>query len=184
MDLKHRTEQHERVGNTYQSWCLAADQLFAAARVLKRQHDTFDDEEWMASEVEILPDEAQVFPPLLMLRGMGLECLLKALWLKQGHEVVRHGKYVGVPNTNQHDLVGLARETGFALSSEDDHLLVRLSDFVTHIGRYPIAKRGQEHLRMLDDPTGGQAMTGSWRSPSDEYLFAGLVARLHRELGW
>jgi hypothetical protein len=163
---------------------LAAEQLFAAARVLKGQHDTFDEEKWMTSEVETMPDEAQVFPPLLMLRGMGLECLLKALWLKQGHELVRDAKYVDVPNTKQHDLVGLARQTNFARSPEEDHLLTRLSDFVTHSGRYPIAKRGQEHLRMLKDPAGGQVESGVWRSPSDEELFVVVVARLHRELGW
>lgn len=52
MDLEHRLETHERVGNTCQSWCLAADQLFAAARVVKTQYDTFDVDAWATSAAE------------------------------------------------------------------------------------------------------------------------------------
>lgn len=181
MDDELRRSQHERAGNLYQTWCGAADQLFASARVLKAQHDTL-----YAVALTPTPYVAQVFPVLLMLRGMGLECLLKALWLKTDKErkLVVNGTYQGVPNTRQHYLVGLARAVEVELSVEETHLLTRLSDYITHLGRYPIAKKADAQLRVLEHPEPGRGVSGTWSFDSDDKLFATLCDRLYRELGW
>ncbi|MFC1694074.1 hypothetical protein ACFL1R_11260 [Candidatus Latescibacterota bacterium] len=40
-----------------------------------------------------------------MLHAMALECLFKALWLKEGGILADGGKYIKIPGINNHNLV-------------------------------------------------------------------------------
>ncbi len=183
MDPKRRMEWHEKVGNDARNWCISAEGLLASARVLKAEHDTFKWDDCEQTEPQPAPDAAIVMPTLLMLRGMALECLFKALWLAQGNTLVAEGNYQGVPTVGQHDLAGLAVKSNFPISEHESYLLVRLSDFITHFGRYPITRRGVDHMRFVKDPDGGGGVTGTWNYGRDELLFTELVTRLRKLLG-
>jgi hypothetical protein len=84
-------EEYDKVGNDHNAWASSADGLLAASRLLRKLRTTFDLES-VAVGVAI-PDEGRIHPADLMLRGFAVECLLKALWVKQG------GTYVSMANT-------------------------------------------------------------------------------------
>ena len=78
-----------------------------------------------------------------MLRGMAIECMFKALWLKHGGRLADKGKYKSIPGTKDHDLCSLedkmAEKVHTGLNTEERRLLARLSFFIVY-GRYPIRK--------------------------------------------
>ena len=63
-----------------------------------------------------------------MLQGFAVECLLKALWVKQGHRLADKGRFVGVSGVkDQHDLRQLAKVVRLTTDVEQNGLLDRLS---------------------------------------------------------
>jgi hypothetical protein len=91
-----------------------------------------------------------VMPSLLsvraMLLGYAIECVLKALWLRQGNKLVREGKYRGVTGAGDHNLLSLAEVAGFESTAIEADVLRRLSNFIRFAGRYPIAKTAYEMM--------------------------------------
>jgi hypothetical protein len=116
-----------------------------------------------------------------MLSGMAMECLLKAVWVKQGHNLVEDGKYVSIPGAGDHDLVQLAGAVGLTLSDLEKDVLRRLSHFIEYGGRYPIPKNA-EQLRLTIDPRGGRGPATTWATPSDQLQFDAVVNRLEQLL--
>ena len=86
---------------------------------------------------------------MMMLYGMGVESLLKALATANGFNFVSHDRN-GRPRFNDrtnHDLVKLAKKIGVTLSPAEEELLGRLSNYVRWAGRYPVAKKPLDKLR-------------------------------------
>jgi len=102
-----------------------------------------------------------------MLKGMAVECLLKAMWVKRGNVLVADGRYCRVPGARDHDLPQLAAAVNFNVNSTEVAVLCRLSLFIA-AGRYPIPKSAA---------TFGEAGT-TWSS-SDEGVFDELAHRLN-----
>lgn len=116
-----------------------------------------------------------------MLRGFAVECILKAVWISQGNQIVEDGKYKGIPGVNQHNLVELSKAIGLALSDKVKELLSRLSIYTTSIGRYPIAKSwGITKIRKRID--GSTSRPSFWRIPSDYVLLERFIQKLKTEL--
>ena len=90
MDKTLAVELHTRAGNIPETWRSCADNLLAAAAVL------LDQREGVARSSEPTADAWRTHPPELMLRGMAIECLLKALLVKRGDKLVEDGKYTSV----------------------------------------------------------------------------------------
>lgn len=95
-----------------------------------------------------LPNGDVVMPQVLcvraMLLGYALECAFKALWLKRGNVLIRDGRYVGVKGAQDHNLLQLARASGFLPSAKETDVLTRLSKFARFAGRYPVGKAPDE----------------------------------------
>src|SRR5258706_4056497 len=98
MDFKRLVEHHSAAGNSASGWISSADGLLAGAEVLREQR--------LAAEHECDPPPGtwRTHPPELMLRGMAVECLLKAVWLTRGGTLAADGRYMGGENVNGHDL--------------------------------------------------------------------------------
>ena len=86
-------------------------------RTLLRRHKTAEGVQGSGDRRKVfdLPVQHQLIEPahgaLLEVFGgaMGVECLLKALWLKRGGRFVENGRFVKVPHAgDQHDLPRLA----------------------------------------------------------------------------
>lgn len=175
MDRKLAVDIHTGAGNLPEAWKSCAEDLLAAAAVL-REHRTS-----IAHGDEAAPQAWRTHPCELMLSGMAIECLLKALWVKQGHDIVAGGKYVAVPGARDHDLVQLTVAVKVDLSDLETDLLRRLSHFLEYGGRYPVPKNA-EKLRLIVSPRGGRGPATAWATPSDQLIFDAVVNRLQQLL--
>ncbi len=100
--------------------------------------------------------------------------MLKAALAKR-HALVVKGTLIA--DVRHHDLVRLADRLGMTLSTKEKHLLKRLTKFIEYGGRYPIPVRGRDQ-RLERVPGGGRALLTYWARPSDDELFANLLARI------
>src|SRR2546425_11251665 len=93
--------RHTRVGNNYRNWMHTAQTLFAGSTILTRE-----DARARASlrRTGNAPIELLTVWTELMLAAFGIECLLKAIWLKHGHELARDGKYIPIVPNDRHRL--------------------------------------------------------------------------------
>src|SRR5947208_13225415 len=104
-----------------------------------------------------------------MLAAFGIECLIKAIWVKQGHSLARNGKYIPMLKNEGHQLVPLCRVAGIALDAREKDALERISRIAPTIGRYPIPRRYHEMVAL------------GWSS-KDTSIIKGFVLRLNTEL--
>jgi len=111
----------------------------------------------------------------LMLAAFGIECLVKAIWLKQGHQLARDGKYIPIVQNEGHRLVPLCRAVGINMDAREQDALERISIIGRTIGRYPIARRAYEmRVGQFHKHTGSSI---SWSS-DDDRIIESLVTRL------
>lgn len=175
MDRTRRVKQHTWAGNSPDAWRSSAGDLLASATVLRERRGAVEPDSSSAT------DTWRLHPVELMLRGMAIECLLKALWVKGGNKLVKDGKYIGVHGAGDHRLVQLAGVLRLRLSNLEKDLFVRLQDFIEYGGRYPVPKDA-DTLRMIRDPRGGKGAATSWHTPSDQDLYDAIVDRLEKHL--
>jgi hypothetical protein len=115
----------------------------------------------------------------LMLAAFGIECLIKATWVKQGHQLARNGKYVPMLQNEAHQLVPLCCVAGIMLDAREADVLERISIIARTIGRYPIPRRAHETR-----PREFYRQTGSplnWSSDDDQVV-ENFVVRLKTSL--
>ena len=177
MDKALAVKIYERAGNEPACWRSCAQDLLAAASVLRQRRekcppDVTDD---------LVGSQWRIHPPELMLRGMAVECLLKALWVKRGNRIVKDGEYVGVPGAGSHNLVQVAGVLQLRLSRPEVDLLRRLTEFIEYGGRYPVPRNAQD-LRPIRRPGGGKAPGTGWFTPGDQLLFDNVIRRLEKAL--
>jgi hypothetical protein len=164
--------QYERVGNFPRAWQMCADQLLLASRILQKE---------AAADESVSSLSTQVAPVGLMLRGMAVECLLKALWIKNGNKLTVNGRFLGIPRTGSHDLNQIAAEVGVKRNALEVDVLRRLTHFIEYGGRYPVPKR-VEAMKLTESPLGGKSIATTWTTPSDNLVFDGVVSELERAL--
>jgi hypothetical protein len=175
VNAKLAEEIHTRAGNSSAAWQSVADDLLIASQVLKERAASLDLTSLVAGDP--IPVEGRLGAVELMLKGMAIECLLKALWLKRGNMLIKNGKYVRVRGAGDHDLPQLASAAKFVINDLETDLLRRLSHFIQYGGRYPVP-RDAAKLRPTRSLRGGNAPATTWSSPSDGKLFDALVSRL------
>ena len=164
-------EEHTRLGNDQLSWDITAQELFASAAVLNRERERVEKSLKSKPYPRRVPMESKTFWVELMLAAFGIECLIKALWLKQGHALARGGKYIGMMKKEGHRLEKLCRCAGIKLKPREEETLTRLSDIAGSIGRYPIPSRVPQ-----------RAVELGWSDPHDYDIIENIIARLEREL--
>ena len=100
--------RYSELGNEPGLWVHSAQTLFAGSEILRRERERVT-----ANLAYRKEPNAIVMPWLeLMLTAFGIECLIKAVWLKQGHRLAQNGKYVPMTNNERHHLVKLCRVVG------------------------------------------------------------------------
>lgn len=165
MNSANATKQHQVVGNDPHAWRMVAHELLRAAQVLRQEGSATHDFGAVS----------------LMLCGMAIENLLKALWLKQGNQLSVAGTFQKVPGAGAHNLQQLASVTSFAVSAVEGDVLRRLSHFIEYGGRYPVPKSPQK-LMLTSAPGSGKAAATTWSTPADEQCIEGLRLRLEQAL--
>jgi hypothetical protein len=127
-------------GNDAEQWVLHAYALLRAGDML---YSTIGEPPPGTAGPEAVWDWFGVHNIGRMLRGMALECLLKAAWLRSGGRLVERKRFVGIPGTQGHDLyrmyVEVCKKRPIALNLQEKRLLARFS-YAIVMARYPVAK--------------------------------------------
>lgn len=166
---------YDEVGNDPHAWMRKALALFTSAEILKTSH--YDNSADTSDETVAFHrmNMQQVF---VMLRGMGIECLLKAAWVQKVEAVAVEGKFQKPISANPHDLVllekALDERIGTGLSQEERMVLARLSMQIV-AGRYPIGTRVKQSPAL--PPGSGSPYFMRWID-EDEQLFQSISAKL------
>jgi hypothetical protein len=168
-------KQYEAVGNLFFTWQMTAKSLLHASQMLR------DRAAKAGATPQPPPTEDNFLTPIeLMLRGMAVENLLKAIWVHKGNKLVKGGKFAPIPAPN-HDLVKIAATVGIVLNVQEEDLLMRLSHFIEYPGRYPMPMN-QSKLELQPSPSGGKSQATHWTAGPDDKLFDGFIARLTSKL--
>jgi len=184
--------QHENLGNDSGLWTLTADSLLIAARYLKQIYDSGDRSKLVTSQDA--PPEFYVYDPCLLLRGYAVECLLKALRLRQGHKLVKKGSFIGgFCGANNHRLDQMAKDIGkeseIKFTTDELDLLKRLSYIVRVTGRYPVAREYTDDMPVIKERDGRKLIVGpgGWEQAQgenrDEQTFDKILKKLEPHLG-
>lgn len=168
-----RREDYDAIANEPGDWLRDADNLSFAAEALE---PCFSIDLSAELDVTLLYRRARLGRPTLMLRGCGLECLFKALFLAKGGALSKDGRYLGL-GRREHDLAHLANRAAVALSSPERALVTYLGRFISR-GRYPVAKRAADAYLVLTDGTRRGVM---WRE-QDERDYHAIRLRLRQEV--
>jgi hypothetical protein len=179
LDLFDQSPQeiHEALGNDTEQWLLKADALHRSGEFL---YERIGEPPTHDADLEDVCNWFSVHNVGRMLRGMALECLLKAMWLTRGEVLVKDGRFIGIPGAKGHDLYAMYVSACFghrsALSQEEKKLLARLS-FAIVSARYPISK--SSHGNYPSAPMLGNKM--QWNKcehQKDSSLFKSLWGKL------
>jgi hypothetical protein len=158
---------HTRLGNDYRNWMHTAQTLFAATTILRRERERVRAELRLGGRA---PIELLTVWTELMLAAFGIECLVKAIWVKQGNWLACDGKYVPMLPREGHRLVPLCHAARISLDPREEDVLRHISVFGRSIARFPIARHFRETEGLL-----------SW-STNDDQVVERFVLRLKKEL--
>ncbi len=122
----------ETSGQNPLAWRASAQDLLAGANAIKEKVRDFGP----------MMDSLAVVEAMLL--GFGLECLLKAMWIKGNNSLTESGRLRGIPRVGDHELLKIARAVRYRLSHEEAAVLNKLTAFVKFAGRYPIATRAEQ----------------------------------------
>lgn len=183
MDLFDQTpeEYHEALGNDIEQWLLRAEDLHRSGELL---YERIGSPPVHSANINDVWEWFSIHDIGRMLRGMALECLIKAMWLALGEVLVKDGRFVGIPQTKGHDLyamyVNACPDHESVLSQEEKKLLARLSYAIVN-ARYPISKSPRGNYPSA--PTSQNKM--QWNKceyEKDSTLFASLWSKLSETL--
>jgi hypothetical protein len=143
---------HERLGNAWRAWLIWAFTLEEAAADIGPR------------SFHVEQPRGKVMMPLTlcvraMLLGYAIECALKGLWVKNGNEIIKNRRYVGVSGAKDHNLIELSEAAGFSPTTIESNVLQHLSKFVRFAGRYPVAKTPDE-MQPIEIPRIGKVDVG------------------------
>lgn len=168
---------HEALGNDPGQWLLSATALNRAAEIL---YTNIGEPQVPTASAETAWQWFSMHNIGRMLRGMALECLLKAAWVARGGVLVENSRFIGIPGVKSHDLyamfVAVCQDRQTVLTGEEKKLLARLA-FAIASARYPIGK----------SPTGdfpsapasrGKMQWNKCEHQTDADLFLSLWAKL------
>ncbi len=163
--------------NAWQSWVGSALGLLQAGEVIKAQLSIFRPGFDLARDVEESARQLRLSYVMQMLRGMGVEALLKALWLHAGRTLVVDGRVEGIPTVRDHDLRRMAAVVlplhSLKPTPAQNKLLDGLAASIVS-GRYPVSNKGPPAYWPL-------RQSGQWsaeREPEVDELLSLLIGPL------
>ena len=158
-------------------WKEKALDLLMASRILHQAEES--------SEIEIDGEKVKVpflrsYWPKIMIRAFALECLIKALWLKNGNILYQGEKYVGIDGMKLHHLSRMFEAVGIILSDEKRNLLDRLSAVSVADGCYPFPSKRDQFDKYHPGKNGEFRV--EWSLPQDDSLFTEIQEHLMSKL--
>jgi len=119
----------------------------------------------------------------MMLAGLAIEVLAKALLVRENPRLIVYGKWKG----STHNLVSLVARTNLPIKPEEREVLSQLSGFVKFAGRYPIPTRSEDLTPKLEPAQKGkwrgiELAPGTWIPAEAPAIFEDLFRQLNERL--
>jgi hypothetical protein len=116
---QRQIKNYDTLGNMPESWIITTDDLLASADILKEKRmDYYKNTIHTLKVGQTIPAEGKILNCEIMLKGFAAECLLKALWVKAGNKIARHGKLLKIPNVGNHKLVQLINKLRITINEK------------------------------------------------------------------
>ena len=112
----------------------------------------------------------------IMLRGFAVECLIKAIWLKEGNKLCIDGRYLGVDRIKNQKLHEMISKLRISISKTERNVLRILSAVATSGGRYPVFVRYDSLEK--DFGSGDLSFIQEWNESELEPAYHALKDRL------
>lgn len=145
IELLPPMEYFNSIGNNESKWELTSYYLLKSTNIIYKNigKPPKYDKNKKYSNLKNICDWMYLHSIARMLRGMALECMLKAVWLHYGGILVKNGKYIGIPQAKNHDLFSIYNrihtQCNLNFDKEELLMLCRFSYAITD-GRYPIQR--------------------------------------------
>ena len=142
MSTEKNQDSFKRRGTNIYYWLERSKELKASAKLI-----------WEHSKVHYVKNEkvidslAQFYRVSMLLMGLSLETLLKALIIARDDNQISNGKIHKTLKT--HDLIKLIERVDFDVNDKEEHFLFRASENVVWLSRYPVPTRIPDNV---DDP--------------------------------
>lgn len=136
MQEMSKIENFDEIGNSIDAWKQKAEELSFCAEGLQSYANSESSKTYDLMEQAI--PQLNVFWVKQMLRGFTLECLIKALWLKNNESLCENGKYKGLDGIKNHKIHEMAPKVGIRTNEIEKKILRILGAFATSGGRYPV----------------------------------------------
>ena len=187
-----RRAEVEAAGNDPDAWIRTAENLFVSGallfstytsalkivlrNVLSGGPDT--DRPRSPAEESSVRTGLQVHSTAMMLFGFGIECLLKASFLRRGGTLYRNGRFANPKRLEQsHNLLELSEALGCASLLTDQQLdVLDLLSARNEMGRYPVHSRHDSYGVQPPGPDGVARFYGSWDATRSELVFEAVQA--------
>lgn len=147
-------------------WVIKAQNLFKGAELLE-EHDLLFDA--VKTNKGFSETKFNLVSVILMLRGMGFECLLKGLLTKQGKISSKNGKLNLPPRYQGHNLRNMVEDVEGLVFTKDEFVTLQELSAQISLGRLPLKQA----------PTKQQMeQTGGWNYPHDEKLYKDMLHKI------
>jgi hypothetical protein len=157
-------DDFEEAGNDPFSWISSAEDLLISSNILRKNYERASAKMRKHSKGSV-PDEFNCLSVALMLKGMAIENLLKAVYLKK-NKMVKNGKFCPPSEFNNHSLVSMAIYNNITLTDDERDALENLSSAITFYGRFPIPKSSDRWRQKIEGCEGVQPKS-SWSENND-----------------
>ena len=175
LDPAYQRDQFEKKSNRYSSWLLSALGLINGAHALREKMTS------MLTSPGPYDYKPGLLPSMFLLYGFSIECLLKALYVKNGNELASNGRHKSALGTKSHDLVAYAQAAGFELTPDEQYLLRKLSTQIKGFGRYPTGM-SFESESLLTRGNGDWEHPATYRS-QELLLIDGILSKIEHIFG-
>jgi hypothetical protein len=178
--LANPREIFVNVGQESFTWYGSAMQLRRGATLLEpemRQNYDWYLESLHADPASFRPYQAPVYGPYVLLAGLSLELLAKAILIERDPNLVSNSGLESWGKGSGHELPLLLKKVGVNLDEEETYLAERLGESVVWAGRYPIPRRAESFAPRLT-PQGELASPGDFRPETDPSRIEAIWERL------
>jgi hypothetical protein len=181
--FEQQNQDLEEEDGPWNPWVVQANDLLEAACVLFQgfANGADHDEAFAAFAAPSEGTYAELSRQMLMYRAMATECLLNAMWLRAGRELIVEGETQKVPGIRGHRLDAIAAvlqgQGVFEFTETDMDLLFRLS---TYDARERAHARREANKRPLRPQKGSvsDASPRPWDWVNDSARYADLTSRM------
>lgn len=163
MDDLTRKSDYKKSANEFWRWKDAGDNLYISAIILEQHYQDAMGEVKKAT----LPLAGQILSQIIYLKAESLELYLKALFIKQGNLATKNGELT--KSLDSHNLSRLCELTNTPFNNHQKVLLNKLTDAISHWGRYPVPKEWTKWRPTIKEIVGIQPIY-TWLDRDDEVL--------------